>query len=115
MRAISVVTVLLALSAGCVSSPAPRRSEAVMKTPFVPSNDEEKLGQRVYMMRCNGCHPQGDAGIGPALNNKPLPRTAMHTQIRLGVGAMPGFNEKEISDEELKALDTYIVALRMHR
>lgn len=108
------VLVMVVLCAACVSSPAPRRSEAVVKSEWMPSTDQERLGQRVYMMRCNGCHPQGDAGIGPALNNKPLPKAAMATQIRAGVGAMPSFTDKEISDDELNALNEYIEALRAH-
>jgi mono/diheme cytochrome c family protein len=36
-------------------------------------------------------------------------------QTRLGMGAMPGFTEEQISAEELDNIAAYIVALRRHR
>lgn len=82
----------------------------------VPLTDREppadsptlRTGERVFDTYCNGCHPGGTAGVGLALNDKPLPEAAIRLQVRQGVGAMPGFSEAEISDAELDALVAYM-------
>ncbi|MDC4226474.1 MAG: cytochrome c [Candidatus Manganitrophus sp.] len=57
--------------------------------------------------------PEGEAGLGPALNNKPLPGWMIRFQVRHGLGAMPAFSEKEISDRELDDLViAYLKAFR---
>jgi mono/diheme cytochrome c family protein len=66
------------------------------------------------MGACNKCHPGGEAGLGPALNNKPLPKFLMHLQVRKGLGAMPSFSEKKIPDGDLDDLLEYVKALRKH-
>ena len=60
------------------------------------------------MARCHQCHPGGTAGLGPAINNAPLPGGLVKAQVRNGLGAMPGFSQEQISDEELDALVAYI-------
>ena len=70
------------------------------------------LGRRTFDANCHQCHPGGTKGLGPALNNKPLPGFAIRLQVRNGLGAMPSFPEEEISDEELDALVTYMKWLR---
>lgn len=72
----------------------------------------EEQGQVVFMRYCNQCHPNGSAGLGPAINNKPLPGAVIRAQVRQGFGAMPPFGEDEISDQELSTLVEYLVALR---
>jgi len=69
-------------------------------------------GQVVYMRYCHQCHPGGAAGVGPALNDKPLPVWAMKFQVRHGVGAMPAFKEDRISAQDLDDLIAYEKALR---
>jgi mono/diheme cytochrome c family protein len=71
---------------------------------------QQLAGQRVFMRECNGCHPQGDGGLGPALNNKPVPAAAIKLQVRKGMGAMPAFTEADISAEELDALVAFMSA-----
>ncbi len=66
------------------------------------------LGRKVFANHCHQCHPGGTEGLGPALNNKPYPGFAIEFQVRNGVGAMPGFSEEIISDEELEALVAYV-------
>lgn len=83
--------------------------------PFTPApqlDATEALGERAFMKHCNQCHPEGAGGIGPAINNKPLPRIAIHTQIRLGAGEMPSFGEEHLSDEEVEAITAYLSQLR---
>jgi mono/diheme cytochrome c family protein len=69
---------------------------------------EEIAGRRVFMRECNGCHPQGAGGLGPALNNKPVPAVAIKIQVRQGFGAMPAFSENEIPPPELDALVAFL-------
>ena len=71
-------------------------------------------GQQVFMRECHQCHPGGEAGLGPAINNKPLPGFMMRFQIRRGFGAMPAFSQSEISPEELDNLILYLNELRNH-
>ena len=58
-------------------------------------------GQQVFYRDCHQCHPGGEAGLGPAINNKPLPGFLIKFQVRNGLGAMPAFSQNEISPEEL--------------
>jgi mono/diheme cytochrome c family protein len=66
------------------------------------------------MAHCQPCHPGGEAGLGPAINDKPLPGFLIRLQVRSGVGAMPAFSAEEISVDELAALTAYLKALRRH-
>ena len=84
-------------------SPPLQKEQAVL-------NQEQLAGQRVYMRECNGCHPQGAGGLGPALNDKPVPVAAIKLQVRQGLGAMPSFSEAEISSQELDALVSFMSA-----
>jgi mono/diheme cytochrome c family protein len=85
-----------------------------VQVPFEPHTETLQEGRRVFMQFCNGCHPGGEAGVGLALNNKPLPGWAIRYQVRHGLGVMPAFSEEVISDEKLDALESYLLALRDH-
>jgi mono/diheme cytochrome c family protein len=99
--------VLLLLNA-CYSA---RRGEPI--TGLVPvKNEKVARGQIVFYQHCNQCHPGGEAGLGPALNNKPAPAFLMKTQVRLGLGAMPAFDKEQISPESLDNLMAYVIQLR---
>jgi mono/diheme cytochrome c family protein len=80
-----------------------------------PSDAKLALGEQVFDRNCSQCHPGGESGLGPALNNKPLPRFAMKIQVRNGVGAMPRFSSNEITDDQLSAVTAYLVWLRHQR
>lgn len=100
---------LSAVVVAAVGCGAERQSPPV--TAAAPAlNAEQLIGQRVYMRDCNGCHPQGAGGLGPALNDKPVPAAAIKLQVRQGLGAMPSFSEQEISAEELSALVAFMSA-----
>jgi mono/diheme cytochrome c family protein len=74
--------------------------------------EESWRGEVVFMQHCHSCHPGGEAGLGPALNNKPLPGFLIRLQVRQGIGAMPRFSEDVISGTELDDLVAYMMALR---
>jgi cytochrome c5 len=99
--------VVIALSTACHSV---RRGEPIVGPMHL--NSQQDRGRIVFQQRCHQCHPNGEAGLGPALNNKPAPVFLMKTQVRLGLGAMPRFGEHTISKSELDDLMTYVIALR---
>lgn len=103
------IGILVSLVLACSA----RRSEPLVG-PLTISSPVITEGRTVFMAHCHQCHPGGEAGLGPALNNKPLPAFAIRTQVRYGFGAMPAFYPDEISENELDALVTYLKALRRH-
>ena len=105
--ACAVVAAVL-LGAACTSA---RRSEPISgKT--LENNAAYAEGRRVFMQHCHTCHPGGEGGLGPALNNKPVLKALLKLQIRQGFGAMPAFKSDQITSDELDALANYLVALR---
>jgi mono/diheme cytochrome c family protein len=75
-------------------------------------DDKQRAGQIVFQQRCHQCHPYGEAGLGPALNDKPAPVFLMKTQVRAGLGTMPRFDKHIIPDADLDNLMAYVMALR---
>lgn len=101
---------LTILQIGCGTA---RRGTPVQE-PVDTTDPQVERGQHVFMEYCNGCHPGGAGGLGLAINDKPLPDFAIRTQVRRGLGVMPGFSEEIISDEELNDLVVYLKTLRRH-
>ena len=93
---------------GCGSA---RRSEPLVGA-FTPPSSDVARGERVFMANCHQCHPGGETGVGPAINDKPLPGFMIKLQVREGVGAMPAFAAHEIPPDDLDALVAYIKARR---
>ena len=98
------------LMAGCSS---PRRSEPIAG-PMVLSDKSLLRGRLLFDQHCYQCHLQGEGGMSPALNDKPLPKFLVRYQVRLGVGTMPAFGRDKLSDEELDRIADYVVYLRRH-
>jgi mono/diheme cytochrome c family protein len=96
------------LITGCHST---RRGEPI-SGPMQISDPEVARGRLVFLKNCHQCHPGGEGGLGPALNNKPAPVFLMKTQVRVGLGAMPSFSKEQISPEDLDRLMAYVIALR---
>jgi mono/diheme cytochrome c family protein len=99
----------LLLTAGCSA----RRGEPIVG-PLGISDPGIARGQQVFYRECHQCHPGGEAGLGPSINSKPLPRFLIKFQVRAGLGAMPAFSQNEISPEELDHLVVYLKSLRNH-
>lgn len=101
-------SLLLAIACG-----SPRRSEPI-RGPLPDLDEAAALGEQVFGRYCQECHPGGEAGLGPSINDKPLPAFLIRFQVRRGMGAMPGFSSEQISDHELDALVRYLQVLRRH-
>lgn len=90
-----------------------RRAEPIVG-PMALSDPHLLRGRLLYDRWCYKCHLEGEGGMSPALNDKPLPRPLIRLQVRVGLGAMPAFGPQQISDDELDAIADYVVALRHH-
>jgi mono/diheme cytochrome c family protein len=109
MRALFVFAVAVTLSLGACASP--RRGAPIAGPISLSASAQE--GRVLYMHNCHQCHPFGEGGLGPAINNKPLPSAVMKLQIRTGVlGSMPAFGKSELSEDELDRVVEYLKALR---
>jgi mono/diheme cytochrome c family protein len=109
-KSIFIVALFAALTSGCISS---RRGEPIVGP--MQLNPQMERGRLVFQQRCHQCHPGGEGGLGPALNNKPAPKFLMKTQVRLGLGAMPRFHEDTIPSNQLDDVVAYVTALRTQR
>ncbi len=90
-----------------------RRSEKVQPTAAQIVTPQQQRGELVFMRNCNQCHPLGEGGLGPPINNKSFPGFAIKAKVRTGLGLdMPSFSSREISDLELDDLVAYMKALR---
>lgn len=98
-----------ALQTGCAATS--RRSENVAARLDL-SEPQLARGQAVFDRHCSQCHPGGEGGLAPSINNKPLPGFLIRLQVRAGMGAMPAFPPSRLSDPDLDALVAYMVALR---
>jgi mono/diheme cytochrome c family protein len=110
--ALSVLLAGFALSVltGCGSA----RRGAPVQDHLVVTERRLVAGQEVFMTYCHQCHPGGEAGLAPTLNDKPIPGFLIRFQVRNGLGAMPSFGRDLISDQELDDLVAYVVTLRRH-
>jgi mono/diheme cytochrome c family protein len=106
------VLALLAFGALLLSCSA-RRGEP-LKGPLPIKSVAVADGQKVFMRECHQCHPGGESGLGPAINDKPLPGFMIRFQVRSGLGAMPAFSQNEISAKEMDDLLEFLKALRRH-
>jgi mono/diheme cytochrome c family protein len=96
--------------AGCGT--ARRESPLLSDDVKMPDDPRLAMGMRAFATHCYQCHPAGDEGLGPAINDKPLPQWLIRTQIRSGLGDMPAFSEKHISEKEVEAIAAYLEYLR---
>lgn len=110
LLALTAAVLFLAAVTGCGTA----RRGAPVQEAFEPTDPEIVEGEQVFMTFCHSCHPGGAAGLGPSLNDKPLPGFLIRFQVRNGLGVMPAFGEDLISPGELDALVAYMVTLRRH-
>lgn len=87
------------------------------EVPPLPGSEENSTtvldGRALFeKFACSGCHgPNGEGGIGPALNQAELPADKITQVVRNGQGAMMAFNADTLPDAELEAIIQYVRAL----
>jgi mono/diheme cytochrome c family protein len=108
-----LVSLVLAGCLGVLGCGSARRGEPLVG-PLPVASPAVEQGRRVFMAHCQQCHPGGEAGLGPAINDKPLPGFLIALQVRSGLGAMPAFSRQEIGADALADLIAYLKALRRH-
>jgi mono/diheme cytochrome c family protein len=102
---------LLAVCLLALPACSARRSEPIAG-PLGDSSPAVLRGEVAFDHYCSHCHPSGERGLAPALNNKPLPGFLIKFQVRHGLGSMPAFSERVIPPDELDAIVRYMKALR---
>jgi mono/diheme cytochrome c family protein len=105
-RSALFTAVLVIVCTGCGTA---RRRPPLAAPPAL--NQQAAAGQLAFMEKCNKCHPGGEAGLGPALNDKPFPDFLKRFQVRHGLGVMPHFPKEALSDEQLDGILEYLKAL----
>lgn len=104
----------VALALGFTLACGSARKVPPVASPVELASDRLVKGHHEFIEYCHQCHPHGESGLGPAINDKPLPGFLIRFQVRHGLGAMPAFPEEVISDEELDAIVAYLKALRQN-
>ncbi len=74
-------------------------------------------GRSIFMQSCQGCHPNGDRGVGPALKGAAFQQryptdASLAAFIRQGQDGMPAFSPAQIDDTSLANLIAYIRTLQ---
>jgi mono/diheme cytochrome c family protein len=116
IKTLFYLLLLLCLTTFCGT---PKRSEPVMGKLQIKSENVAH-GQIVFMNNCQKCHPGGEAGTGPSINNVPIPGILKRVRVRskaflLGLGRMPSFKKNEISRTEMDDLIAYLKALKKNK
>lgn len=68
-------------------------------------------GEQIFIRSCNTCHPGGEAGMGPSLENlgKHFAEDAkLKAFLRKGKGNMPAQTKDTLNDKELDDLVLYL-------
>ncbi len=108
-----VATMLAAAAGGSLSGCTSARKSEPFRGPVTLTTESQMRGRLVFDEWCNQCHPHGEAGLGPPLNNVPLPAKVLDMRVRNHLGpTMPIFGSEDIDDAELKDLINYLQALR---
>lgn len=72
------------------------------------SGGSASAGATVFAATCDGCHPKGEEGVGPAI--KGLPPETITRVVRAGNGMMPGFSTSQLSDQQLRDIIAFLDA-----
>ena len=83
--------------------------------PMNLTQEDLKEGRKLFASYCDHCHPNGMAGVGLAIINKPIPKFIIRFQVRNGIGLMPAFKEEIISDDQLNKITDYIKFLESRK
>lgn len=81
------------------------------------SGGDVAAGEKLYAGKCNACHPNANAGVGPALRGPQFAATylddaSLKQIIRSGRGGMPPYPPANLSDGDLEAMVAYLRSLQ---
>ncbi len=111
LRATFILTPVIALMlavAVMTQSTAVLADETGLTEDFMTSDENIKLGKKLFQKRCKFCHGKGAyPGKAPKLKPKKLSSEQVYTRITYGFRAMPGW-EHEFDDHERMSLTAYI-------
>jgi mono/diheme cytochrome c family protein len=102
----------VALNVGCAHKAAGPSATMPAATPL--NNASLTQGQRTFMQYCNQCHVGGNGGIGPSFNDKWMPAFFIRFKVRHGIGKMPRFSDRAVSDTQLDDVIQYISYMKAH-
>jgi mono/diheme cytochrome c family protein len=111
-----IIPILITLIISCGT---PKRSEPITGKMQIKS-EAVANGKIVFINNCQKCHPGGEAGVGPGINNVPIPGILKRFRVRskaflLGLGRMPSFKKDKISGKEMNDLVAYLKALNKNK
>ena len=108
-----LLTAALCAGAMLLSACGSSRMSEPLRGPLADTSGEVLNGQDVFMKNCNKCHPLGESGLGPSLNDRGyLPSFMIRYQVRHGMGVMPSFSKGRIPSGDLDDLIEYLKAMR---
>lgn len=92
-------------------------SAAPTNTPSLASIGDPVAGQKVFASTCDQCHPNANAGVGPALHGPAFSarfpdNTSLEAFIRAGKDVMPAFPPSALSDTNLNNIVAYLRSLK---
>lgn len=102
---------ILALGAAALAACSARRSEPIA-APLTLISAEARRGRALYAVHCDRCHPGGEGGLGPGINNKPFAGRLARVQARRGFGAHPPFPKERLPNGDLDAILAFLKELR---
>ena len=105
------LVVAVAACAALMSCATPRQSEP-RTGPFQPANEQLARGETTFFHYCAKCHDAGHSGLAPGI--LPVPDFLIRFQVRHGLGVMPAFDERVLSEQQLDDLLRYLDAIRAH-
>ncbi len=97
-----------AATAAPTKAPVPTAAPTKPASAPVPAGSAD-AGGKLFAASCNGCHPGGNAGLGPGL--KGVSAAEVIRVVREGKGAMPAFAPGQLSDQQLQDIVAYLGSL----
>lgn len=95
------------------AAPAAPLAPAATSVPAVPAGApvaaDAAAGKAAFSASCNGCHPDGKAGLGPSLLG--LSDDAIVGGVRQGKGMMPAYAATQLTDQQLRDVIAFLQAL----
>lgn len=103
-------------------APAPQASAAAADASAPPSTAKATggnatAGAKVFAAKCNACHPNGNAGLGPALSGPAFTAkypgdVPLREIIAKGKGSMPPYPPASLSEADMQDLIAYLRSLK---